>query len=169
MHSRVIIPVNRLATSIRHVSISIDSKHTDFLKAMYNAGPINGLFNQHDVMFDPHTGNTTLHFTPEFKHCHTAGSLHGSGYFKMLDDASFFAAQAQVTDNFIYTVSFNVYLIKAVMPGVPLIAKGWVTSAGKSLIIAEAKLLTRDDEKIVATGSGSFMKSPVPLNSLTLS
>jgi acyl-coenzyme A thioesterase PaaI-like protein len=118
MRSRLINSVTP-TFSCRHFSKLIDSQHTAFLTAMYKAAPVCGIFNQHNITFDAETGNTTLHFTPDTKHCHTAGSLHGSGYFKLLDDASFFAAQAHITDNFIFTVSFNTYFIKAVVPGTP--------------------------------------------------
>ena len=67
----------------------------------------------------------------EKRHCHTAGSLHGSGYFKLLDDAAFFAAQGQEEEKFIFTVSFNTYMVRAVSPGTELVAMGWTTSVGK--------------------------------------
>ncbi len=133
---------------------------------MYRRAPINGLINKHDIHFDDETGETTLYFTPEINHCHTAGSLHGSGYFKLMDDAAFFAAQAKVEDNFIFTVSFNTYLLKAIVPGVKLVAKGRTTSVSKSLVVAEAEIYTVVDNNLVAQGSGSFMKSPVSLDEL---
>ena len=41
-----------------------------------------------------------------------AGTLHGSGYFELLDDAAFFAAQAHNKDNFVYTTSFTLYMVR---------------------------------------------------------
>ena len=38
---------------------------------------------------------------------HTAGGLHGSGYFKLLDDEAFFAAQSMNPTHFVVTTSFT--------------------------------------------------------------
>ena len=140
-------------------------KHHQLLEKAYEKAPISGLFNTHKISFSSE-GDTTVHFTPEKKHCHTAMSLHGSGYFKMLDDAAWFSAQAQVHDNFIYTVSFNTYLQKPVPPGTALVAKGHTTFVSKNMLIAESKLY--NGETVVATGSGTFMKAPVALSDLKL-
>ena len=37
---------------------------------------------------------------------HAAGAVHGSYYFKVLDDACYFAANSLVSDVFVLTVSF---------------------------------------------------------------
>ena len=96
--------------------------------------------------------------------------MHGSAYFKLLDDCAFFAAQGKVQDNFIYTVSFNTYLVKAIVPGVPLVAKGRTTSVSKSLVLAESEIYLRTEDgsegKLVASGSGTFMKGPVKLEDI---
>ena len=61
---------------------------------MYAKAPVSGLFNQHELTYTD-KGDTSIEFTCRTEHCHTAGTLHGSGYFKLLDDAAFFAAQAR--------------------------------------------------------------------------
>ena len=48
------------------------------------------------------------------EYCHTAGGLHGSGYFKLLDDAAFFAAQSLNPTHFVVTTSFTSYITKVV-------------------------------------------------------
>lgn len=133
-------------------------RHHEFLVRMYAAAPISGLFNKHELKYEE-DGSTTLEFTLEKKHCHTAGSLHGSGYFKLLDDAAFFAAQGKVDDYFLFTTSFNIYMLRPCLPGTTLVARGWVTNATKQLLVAESRLETKDG-KLVGTASGSFMKSP---------
>lgn len=150
--------------SRRHLSTDLNAHH-QLLEKAFKAAPISGLFNKHEISFSLE-GDTTIPFTVEKKHCHTAMSLHGSGYFKMLDDAAWFSAQAQVQDKFIYTVSFNTYLQKAVPPGTALVAKGHTTFVSKNMLIAESKLYA--DDVVVATGSGTFMKSPVALSDLKL-
>ncbi|GMI38496.1 hypothetical protein TeGR_g4096 [Tetraparma gracilis] len=133
---------------------------------MYAKAPISGLINDHRNFQFTAEGATEIRFTPQHQHCHTAGSLHGSGYFKLLDDASFFAAQAQTEDSFLFTVSFNTYLVRAVVPGTELVARGVVKSRSRSLTIAEATIHTAADGKLVASGSGTFHPSPVKLADL---
>ena len=140
-------------------------EHLRKLKAMYAAAPVSGLFNVHDLQYDE-LGNTTIAFTPEERHCHTAGSLHGSGYFKALDDAAFFAAQAVVTDGFAFTTSFTTYMMRPVPPGVKLLAQGRVTSSSKALVVADSTLVEAENGKLVAQGSGTFQPGPFPLTAV---
>ena len=137
--------------------ISLD--HLKRLKNLYSAAPISGLFNEHDIDFAK-DGSTSIRFTPKKEHCHTMLSMHGSGYFKMLDDAAFFAAQAHDEENFVFTTSFTTYLVRPVEPGVPLIAHGKIENAGRSLQVASSRILEEGTGNLVATGSGTFMKSP---------
>ena len=141
----------------------VSPEHLKKMNKLYNRAPISGLFNDHHIDFSV-DGSTTIRFTPREGHCHSMGSLHGSGYFKMLDDAAFFAAQALDEDNFIYTTSFTTYLVRAAAVGVPLVARGSVVSAGKTLQIASATLVEEETGNLVATGSGTFLKSPHKIN-----
>jgi acyl-coenzyme A thioesterase PaaI-like protein len=43
---------------------------------------------------------------------HAAGAAHGTIYFKMLDDAAFYAANSLVSDRFLLTTAFNVLLTR---------------------------------------------------------
>jgi acyl-coenzyme A thioesterase PaaI-like protein len=52
---------------------------------------------------------------PEF--FHAAHAVHGSVYFKALDDAAFFAVNSLVTDVFVLTASYNLYLTRPVTEG----------------------------------------------------
>jgi uncharacterized protein (TIGR00369 family) len=154
-----------LSTPVTRVTPAPSPAHLTLMQNMYEKAPINGLFNKHDLVYDEE-GNTTLYFTPEDGHCHTMMSLHGAGYFKLLDDAAFFAAQARDQDHFIFTVSFNTYLVRPVLPGTPLRAKGKVVNSSKSLIIAEARLEEEATGKLVASASGTFQKSQHLLSKL---
>ena len=93
---------------------------------------------------------------------HIASAVHGSVYFKMLDDAAFFAASSFVEDVFVLTASFNLYLTRPVEAG-RIRSEGRVTSRSRRLIIAEAELYD-DRGREIARGSGSFMPSRVPLS-----
>ena len=45
---------------------------------------------------------------------HAAGAAHGTIYFKMLDDAAFYAANTLVTDRFLLTTSFNLQFLRPI-------------------------------------------------------
>ena len=99
---------------------------------------------------------------PKEAYSHAALALHGLNYFKMLDDACFFAAQSINYQHFCVTTSFTTYITRPVVAGanIPLMTStGTVTSASKSLILAEA-VMTLPDGAEVARGSGTFMPHP---------
>ena len=93
---------------------------------------------------------------------HALNAIHGSVYFKMLDDAAFFAAQSVVEDYMLLTASFN---ITFKMP----VTNGWIKSIGKLLSVsekefnAEAKMYNSKNE-IVAFCNGVFKKSKISLD-----
>jgi len=92
---------------------------------------------------------------------HAAGAVHGSVYFKMLDDAAFFAANSLVDDVFVLTVSFNVYLTQPISEG-EITSTGRVVHRSRRLFVAEADLLDSDGREI-GRGSGTFLRSTTPL------
>ena len=94
---------------------------------------------------------------------HSAGSTHGSVYFKALDDAAFFAVNSLVEDALVLTVNFNVYLTRPVSHG-KIKATGKVVHASGNVFIAES-LLFDIEEREIARGSGSFVKSKIKLSS----
>jgi len=96
---------------------------------------------------------------PEF--FHAAGAIHGSVYFKVLDDAAFFAANSLVSDCLVLTASFNLNLLRPVSAG-ELRATGRVVSASRRVIVAEADAVGPDG-KLAARGTGTFMRSEIPL------
>jgi uncharacterized protein (TIGR00369 family) len=88
---------------------------------------------------------------------HSAGGVHGSVYFKMLDDAAFFAANSLETDYFVLTTSFTTYLTRPVVEG-KLKAIGTVVYQNKSQFIAEAIVYDSKDRE-VGRGNGIFVRS----------
>ena len=97
----------------------------------------------------------------EEKFFHAASAIHGSVYFKGLDDAAFFAVSSLVEDCFVLTSSFNVYLLAPVASGV-IRGEGRVLREGGSSFLAEAVLYNAQGEEI-ARGSGMFVKSRIKL------
>ena len=127
---------------------------------MYRYAPINAA-ERHESRVRVGAGTAVATAPVKEEFCHTAGGLHGSGYFKLLDDAAFFAAQSMNPTHFVVTTSFTSYITKVVVPAkVPtLTSTGTVTSSTKGLILAEAVLRTPDGTE-VARGSGTFMPHP---------
>lgn len=92
---------------------------------------------------------------------HAAHAVHGSVYFKALDDAAFFAANSLVEDHFVVTASFHIDLLRPVTQG-ELRAKGRVVHAGRSRLLADAVLLDSEGREI-ARGGGTFVVSKIRL------
>ena len=93
---------------------------------------------------------------------HPAGAVHGSVYFKALDDAAFFAVNSLVNDVFVLTVSFNIYLTRPISQG-KIKATGRVIHRSQRLFIAQSKLADSDGQE-VAWGRGTYVRSTIPLS-----
>jgi uncharacterized protein (TIGR00369 family) len=134
-----------------------NEQHFRKLERMYLSAPINDFYLP-SVSISQGQALIQTEVKPEF--FHAAGSLHGSVYFKLLDDAAFFAVNSLVKGFFVLTVSFNIYLTRPVTKGV-LIAQGRVVSRSVNYFVAESVLTVNDKE--VARGSGSFLRSRIEL------
>lgn len=96
------------------------------------------------------------------KYFHALGAIHGSTYFKLLDDAAFFAVNSIVEDAFVLTTSFNINLIRPANKG-KLKAIGKVKFRSLNHFVAEATLYNEQGKEI-AFGTGNFAKSKVKLS-----
>ena len=134
-----------------------DEQHFRKLERMYLSAPINEFYSPSISISQ---GQASIETEVKSELFHAAGSLHGSVYFKLLDDAAFFAVNSLVRDVFILTVSFNIYLTRQVTQGV-LVARGKVVSRSSNYYVADSVLTVGDKE--VARGSGSFLRSRVEL------
>jgi len=135
------------------------SEHYRRLERMYlTKASINNYFKPSIAIGD---GEAEIRIAVDQKFFHAAGAVHGSVYFKALDDAAFFAANSVVDDVFVLTTNFNIQLLRPVTEGI-LIAKGTLISETSRLLIADAEL--RDDrDRLVGRGTGNFMKSRMKL------
>jgi uncharacterized protein (TIGR00369 family) len=136
--------------------------HFRALEALYTAAPINRLFESRLEV--PEAGVARIHFAIDERHFHAAGAAHGTSYFKMLDDAAFYAANSLVTDRFLLTTQFSLNFTRPLGIG-PVIAEGRWISGQRRVFIAEARLIAADGEE-VARGTGTFMRSRVTLAAL---
>lgn len=139
-----------------------EAAHFRALESLYRAAPINRLFES--TLEIPGPGIARIHFEIGAQHNHAAGAAHGTSYFKMLDDAAFYAANSLVTDRFLLTTAFNLLLTKPLRTG-PVIAEGKWISGQRRVFVAEARLIDADGEE-AARGTGTFMRSRIPLAGL---
>jgi uncharacterized protein (TIGR00369 family) len=128
---------------------------------MYAAAPINDYFRP-QLAVSAGQAEVVIPVRPEFFHAGRA--VHGAVYFKAMDDAAFFAVSSLITDVFVLTASFNVYLTRPVSSG-RMRAVGRVVHRSKQLFLAEAELFD-DDGRVAGRGTGSFVRSTIPLSSL---
>jgi len=136
--------------------------HYRALESLYAAAPINRLFESRLEIVS--AGVARIHFTLDERHFHAAGAVHGTSYFKMLDDAAFYAANTLVTDRFLLTTAFNLLLTRPLKAG-PVVAEGRWISGKRRVYIADARLIDAEGEE-AARGTGTFMRSQIPLSGL---
>ena len=134
--------------------------HFRKLERMYLSAPVNNqLYHGITITISEQKAELTLKIEEKF--FHAANAIHGSVYFKMLDDAAFFAVNSIVKDVFVYTVSFNVQLLRPVSSGI-IKSIGELKFKSENLFIADSMLLN-ENSKLVGRGSGNFMKSKIEL------
>ncbi|MDR2857057.1 MAG: PaaI family thioesterase [Novosphingobium sp.] len=138
------------------------ARHWRALEALYASAPVNRLFSS--ALEITGEGAARIRFTVDERHFHAAGAAHGTIYFKMLDDAAFYAANTLVTDRFLLTTSFNLHFSRPLHPG-PVIAEGRWISGRRRVLVAEAHLIDAAGEE-VGRGTGTFQRSRIALSSL---
>ena len=137
-------------------------RHYRALEGLYQSAPVNALFASSLEITGEGRSRITFDVTEAVYHA--AGAAHGTIYFKMLDDAAFYAANSMVPDAFVLTTQFNLFLTRPVKAE-PLVAVGQWASGHRRVLIAESRLLDADGEE-VARGQGTFMRSRILLKDL---
>jgi uncharacterized protein (TIGR00369 family) len=136
--------------------------HFRALESLYASAPVNTLFpSQLNIISE---GVARIHFDVTGNVHHAASAAHGTLYFKMLDDAAFYAANSLCTDRFLLTTAFNLFLTKPIVSG-PVTAEGHWVSGKRRVFVADARLIDADGEEC-ARGTGTFMRSHIPLAGL---
>jgi uncharacterized protein (TIGR00369 family) len=136
--------------------------HLHALESLYNSAPINRLFQSHIVL--PEAGRSEIRFMVEHDSFHAAGAAHGTLYFKMLDDAAFYAANGLVSDRFLLTTAFNLHFTKPMRGGEARAEGRWI-SGKRRVFVAEARIVDSEGEEC-ARGTGTFMRSHIALSGL---
>ena len=132
------------------------------LEALYASAPINRLFESRIEL--PEAGRSRIRFTVDGTSFHAAGAAHGTLYFKMLDDAAFYAANGLVSDRFLLTTAFNLHFTKPMKVGEALAEGRWI-SGRRRVFVAEARILDSTGEEC-ARGTGTFLRSHIALSGL---
>ena len=136
--------------------------HYRALERLYGSAPINAKFaSSLEILGE---GSARITFDVTEASYHAAGAAHGTIYFKMLDDAAFYAANTLATDRFLLTTSFNLHFTKPVRAG-RVVAEGRWISGRRRVLVAEARLVDGTGEEI-GRGTGTFMRSRIALSSL---
>lgn len=135
--------------------------HFDKLANMYLHANVN------TMIFDTTTCKiaeeySEIGLTISEKYFHGLGAIHGSVYFKLLDDAAFFAVNSIVEDVFVLTTSFNINLIRPANQGM-IKAIGKLKYRSRDLFVAESTLYNEAGKEI-AFGTGNFAKSKILLS-----
>lgn len=139
-----------------------EESHFRALERLYASAPINHLFAS--TLAIQAAGQSRIDFTVDESMYHAAGAVHGTVYFKMLDDAAFYAANSLVSDRFLLTTGFNLLFTRPIKSG-PVRAEGRWISGRRRVYVAEASLIDAGGEE-VGRGTGTFMRSQFPLSSL---
>ena len=136
--------------------------HLRALEGLYRSAPINALFQSKLELTA--TGRSKIRFSVDDRIFHAAGAAHGTLYFKMMDDAAFYAANSMVSDRFLLTTAFNLYFTKPMREGEAVAEGRWI-SGKRRVFVAEARIVDSSGEEC-ARGTGTFLRSSIALSGL---
>lgn len=138
----------------------MNEDHYRKLERMYLGAKLNQQYYDNTTVTIGHE-TAEIGLTISEKFFHALGAIHGSVYFKLLDDAAFFAVNSIVEDAFVLTTNFNIQLVRPANQGV-VKAIGKVRFKSRNLWVAESTLFNEQGKEI-AFGTGNFAKSKVAL------
>jgi len=127
--------------------------HFSKLKNMYFHSEINSQYNPVIEIFEGKS-EVAIPITPSL--LHSGNALHGSIYFKVLDDSAFLAANSLEKDHFALTSTFTTYITEPVSHGI-LKAAARVVNQTRAQIVVESIAYNHAQE--VARGHGIFVRS----------
>jgi uncharacterized protein (TIGR00369 family) len=142
--------------------LSGEEAHFRSLESLYRAAPVNRLFESQLAI--PEAGRCEIVFEVVPASFHAAGAAHGTLYFKMLDDAAFYAANSLISDRFLLTTAFNLHFTKPLRVGSAVAEGRWI-SGRRRVFVAEARIVDAEGEEC-ARGTGTFLRSHIALSGL---
>ena len=142
--------------------MSVQEGHFRRLENMYHSAPVNESI---PCAISIESGKATVKMQVTKAFWHSGGAMHGSMYFKGLDDAAFFAANSEVDDALVVTARFEVELLAMVTCTV-LKAVGFLERREGRKLWARSELYD-EAGMLVARGNGLFIVSSIELESAT--
>ena len=133
--------------------------HFEKLERMYLAAPCN---RQSEPGIHVSEGEAEIVIPIEEQHLDSGGSVHGSFYFKAMDDAARFSVNSMVADVLVQTKSFNTHLVHPIEAG-ELIATGRILGVSENQYLAESALSDSEGNEI-GRGSGVYVRSAILLS-----
>jgi len=138
-----------------------DHEHFKKLENMYLAAPNNQYYKPRIVILK---AEATISIQIDPNYYHSAGAVHGSIYFKLLDDSTFFAASSLIEKNFLLTTHTSLHLLMPAKNG-ELTAQAKVIWSGKSYFLTEGRIFNQNSE-LIAQGTSTLIKSKLHLNNV---
>ncbi|HUE78252.1 MAG TPA: PaaI family thioesterase [Sphingomicrobium sp.] len=139
-----------------------EEAHFRSLEALYRSAPIDRQFQSEMKIVGP--GRSEIRFHVDDRYFHAANAAHGTLYFKMLDDAAFYAANSLISDRFLLTTAFNLHFTGPMRAGEATAEGRWI-SGKRRVLVAEARILDAEGEEC-ARGTGTFLRSHIALSGL---
>lgn len=135
---------------------TIRDAHCRALEAMYLSAPINQFYRPRIVI-----SKEQVEIDIDQRFFHAAGAVHGSVYFKLLDDAAGLAANVLEREVFAVTASFTTHMTRPV-PGPLMRSVGRVVDQTRSQFLVES-IVYDHNQRSVGRGNGVFMRGSVRL------
>jgi len=139
-----------------------EGAHFRALESLYRSAPINGGFASEIEIVE--AGLARIRFEVDPAHFHAAAAAHGALYFKMMDDAAFYACNSTVSDRFLLTTAFNLVFTRPLKGGSAVAEGRWI-SGRRRVLVGDARLIDSSGEE-AARGTGTFMRSHIGLSGL---
>jgi acyl-coenzyme A thioesterase PaaI-like protein len=149
---------SRIQKGIADHKQQVQTDHYSKLERMYVAARCNEYYEPGIKVWE---GSAEIVIPVQDRFFHAAGTVHGSVYFKALDDAAFFAVNSLVEKFFVLTVGFNSQFTRRISSGV-LVARGRYIGRSGGNHVAES-VLTDYEGNEIGRGSGTFAESRIRL------
>ena len=135
---------------------TIRDAHFRTLEVMYLSAPINQFYCPRIVI-----SKEQVEIDIDQRFFHAAGAVHGSVYFKLLDDAAGLAANVLEREVFAVTASFTTHMTRPVS-GPLMRSVGRVVDQTRSQFLVES-IVYDHNQRSVGRGNGVFMRGSVRL------
>lgn len=131
----------------------MNEQHFRALESMYLAAPFHSVLPAVRLSVEPGACSASSEIIPEL--FHAGGKAHGFTYFRLLDDAAFFAAQSMELEYFLNTSQFSLKFLRPLGAG-PVLCKAIAQQKGR---VYESSAELFQNNELFARGEGIFLRS----------